>query len=72
MLAVLAPEIAALVPEALASTERQLAPHLNGRTFVNMHGVATSEEDRARLTRSRSIAVACSGHRAKWSRMDGQ
>lgn len=48
LLGVLAPEIAAIVPEALAATERRLARHLNGRTFANMHGVATSAEDLAR------------------------
>lgn len=48
LLGVLAPETAAIVPEALAATEQRLAPYLNGRTFVNMHGIATSPEDGAR------------------------
>lgn len=48
LLGVLAPEIAAIVPGALAATEQRLAPHLNGRTFVNMHGVVASGQDLTR------------------------
>jgi hypothetical protein len=47
-LGVLFPEIAAVVPPALAGAAGALAPHATGRSFANFHGTAKSESDRAR------------------------
>src|SRR5581483_8419575 len=47
-LGALMPEIADIVPPALAGAAEALAPHANGRSFVNMHGAAKSDTDGAR------------------------
>jgi FAD/FMN-containing dehydrogenase len=48
MLGVLMPEIAPIVPVAIAQTANALSAHATGSSFVNLHGRASSQEDRAR------------------------
>jgi FAD/FMN-containing dehydrogenase len=47
-LGVLMPPVAELVPHALANAVATMAPHANGRTFINLHGTPSTTEDRAR------------------------
>jgi FAD/FMN-containing dehydrogenase len=47
-LGVLMPPVAELVPQALAAAVAAIAPHSNGRSFINLHGTPSSPEDRAR------------------------
>jgi hypothetical protein len=47
-LGLLLPPVGELVPQALAAAVAAMAPHSNGRSFVNLHGTPSSLEDRAR------------------------
>jgi FAD/FMN-containing dehydrogenase len=47
-LGVLMPPVAELVPQALATAAAVMAPHSNGRSFINMHGASGSADDLAR------------------------
>jgi hypothetical protein len=47
LLGVPMPGLEQVVPTALADAERRLAPHLNGRTFVNMLGVPSTPDEPA-------------------------
>jgi FAD/FMN-containing dehydrogenase len=46
-LGVLMPPVAEMVPQALAGAVATMAPHSNGRSFVNMHGTPSSARNRA-------------------------
>jgi FAD/FMN-containing dehydrogenase len=48
ILAPLMPEIADIVPVAITQTADALSEHANGKSFVNLHGAAKSDADRAR------------------------
>jgi FAD/FMN-containing dehydrogenase len=48
LLGVLMPPVAELVPAALADAAAVLAPHANGRSYINWHGTPSTAEDRAR------------------------
>jgi hypothetical protein len=48
LLGVLMPPVAELVPGALADAAAVLAPHANGRSYINWHGTPSTAEDRAR------------------------
>jgi hypothetical protein len=47
-LGVLMPPVAELVPGALLDAVAAMAPHANGRSYINWHGTPSSTEDRAR------------------------
>jgi hypothetical protein len=48
VLAPLMPEIASIVPVAIAQTADALSAHANGKSFVNLHGAVKSNADRSR------------------------
>ncbi len=48
LVALMAPPNIELIPAAMQSMFTAMAPHLSGRTFVNLHGIPGDEADRAR------------------------
>jgi FAD/FMN-containing dehydrogenase len=55
----LAPQVAELVPGAMAALSDAMAPHSTGRTMVNLHGTPGDDADRARAWDEQTYARLC-------------